>query len=392
MFGESDSESPRVPSPWDPFLASPSSLNVSDLDLSSSLASTPGFQSPLGIPKLVPELQQGNVEYKLKLISPSPARFARLVTQLKWRLLEGGGQSYYELGVTDDGLLIGLSRAHLEQSLETLEMMAGEIGASVIVVKEIEVPKDLVEINEKLAARHIDFETGEVVKRSRRDNLLPALDSGDTSTTTGTESDSEPQSTVDIFSMDSDVPIHTVSNTTMDLEISSVYKPRPMRARAPVTDHMQSGKHKGGKKKSKMLPNAFQALSTLSNPSLTSTPERDDDAPLTKQQTKAAWRRQARDRKREANKRNTEKSDALLAADALLMIPALDALHVSVDPSPNTASAVLSSSPLGNEITLETTPQNPVDEGPRLIVEALVVRKLSLEEAFLDFGGFGFEV
>jgi hypothetical protein len=25
---------------------------------------------------------------------------------------------------------------------------------------------------------------------------------------------------------------------------------------------------------------------------------------------------------------------------------------------------------------------------PRLIVEALVVRKMSLEEAFLDFGGF----
>jgi hypothetical protein len=28
------------------------------------------------------------------------------------------------------------------------------------------------------------------------------------------------------------------------------------------------------------------------------------------------------------------------------------------------------------------------DDGVRLIVEALVVRKLSLEEAFLDFGGF----
>ena len=28
------------------------------------------------------------------------------------------------------------------------------------------------------------------------------------------------------------------------------------------------------------------------------------------------------------------------------------------------------------------------EEQPRLIVEALVVRKMSLEEAFLDFGGF----
>jgi len=29
---------------------------------------------------------------------------------------------------------------------------------------------------------------------------------------------------------------------------------------------------------------------------------------------------------------------------------------------------------------------------PRLIVEALVVRKLALEEAFLDFGGFALEI
>ncbi|KDQ50078.1 hypothetical protein JAAARDRAFT_200321 [Jaapia argillacea MUCL 33604] len=32
---------------------------------------------------------------------------------------------------------------------------------------------------------------------------------------------------------------------------------------------------------------------------------------------------------------------------------------------------------------------NDVDpDEPRLIVEALVVRKMSIEEAFLDFGGF----
>ena len=70
-----------------------------------------------------------------KLTNISPARFARLVTQLKWRLLGGGGQAYYELGVADTGALIGLSRGDLERSLETLEFMAGEIGASVIVVK-----------------------------------------------------------------------------------------------------------------------------------------------------------------------------------------------------------------------------------------------------------------
>nr|GAT58287.1 predicted protein [Mycena chlorophos] len=120
MFAENESESPRVPSPWDPFI------------------STPPSPSPSPIPRLVPEQDDGNVEYKLQLLSPSPGRFARLVTQMKWRLLEGGGQAYYELGVADSGILVGLPRAELEASLETLEMMAGEIGASVIVVKEIE--------------------------------------------------------------------------------------------------------------------------------------------------------------------------------------------------------------------------------------------------------------
>ena len=102
------------------------------------------------------------MEYKLKLTNISDARFARLVTQLKWRLLEGSGQAYYELGVADSGALIGLSRADLEESLETLDMMAGEIGASVIVVKEIEVPPAMValaEISEYIDPRRASGQT-----------------------------------------------------------------------------------------------------------------------------------------------------------------------------------------------------------------------------------------
>ena len=66
---------------------------------------------------------QGNVEYKLRLLRPSPERFARLVTQLKWRLLAGSGQAYYELGVADSGALIGLSRADLEAPEDDVEIV-----------------------------------------------------------------------------------------------------------------------------------------------------------------------------------------------------------------------------------------------------------------------------
>ena len=38
---------------------------------------------------LPPECEEGNVEYKLKLIAPSQSRFEHLVTQMKWRLREG---------------------------------------------------------------------------------------------------------------------------------------------------------------------------------------------------------------------------------------------------------------------------------------------------------------
>ncbi|KAF9644265.1 hypothetical protein BDM02DRAFT_1046462 [Thelephora ganbajun] len=385
MFGEDDSESPRVASPWDPFLASPSSRSVSSLELSSSLAScTPGSAPtfPRGIPKLVPEAEQGNVEYKLKLTNPTPARFARLVTQLKWRLLEGGGQACYELGVTDDGLLIGLSRGHLEQSLETLEMMAGEIGASVVVVKEIEVSRELAGLNEKLAAKYIDFDTGEV-RRADRSPPSPATpaDSPASATSTSTESESEQDSASGtIFSLDPELGA-THSSSTIDLEISSVYKPRPMRARASfLTAHAETVKHRGhhGKKKHKQKHSITSYI--ISTPGGTSSLM--VTTIPTKQQTKQAWRQQAKDRRNDVRRAASSLTQDPVQNAAEALIPALDGLHVSIDPS--------SALPTDDD-TQVAARSAPVDDGPRFIVEALVVRKLSLEEAFLDFGGFGFE-
>ncbi|KAI0300128.1 hypothetical protein B0F90DRAFT_1668438 [Multifurca ochricompacta] len=127
MFGESESESPRVPSPWD-LILSPSPANK-----------VYHRQGKILLPELAPEVEEGNVEYKLHLVNPSPARFARLVTQMKWRLLEGGGQAIYELGVADSGSLVGLEPENLRATLVTLHAMANEIGARVIITKEIEI-------------------------------------------------------------------------------------------------------------------------------------------------------------------------------------------------------------------------------------------------------------
>jgi len=94
----------------------------------------PRFQDCPGF--LPPECADGNIEYKLKLVNPNPARFEHLVTQMKWRLREGHGEAIYELGVEDKGLLVGLTDEEARASLATLYMMAEKLGASVTVLRE----------------------------------------------------------------------------------------------------------------------------------------------------------------------------------------------------------------------------------------------------------------
>lgn len=85
--------------------------------------------------QLPPEPEYGNIEYKLKLISPSKQRLDHLVTQLKWRLNEGFGECYYHIGVSDNGVLHGLKTDEMKNSLATLKAMASQLGATTSVLK-----------------------------------------------------------------------------------------------------------------------------------------------------------------------------------------------------------------------------------------------------------------
>lgn len=84
---------------------------------------------------LDPEDDEGAVEYKWSLVQPPPARFLELVTQMKYRLLEGSGECIYEIGVTDDGRARGLSPDALAASLATLSRMAEELHAECTVIR-----------------------------------------------------------------------------------------------------------------------------------------------------------------------------------------------------------------------------------------------------------------
>lgn len=85
---------------------------------------------------LTPENDEGAIEYKWSLVSPTSERFVQLVTQLKFRLSEGRGEAIYQIGVEDDGRLRGLDDEALARSLRTLQAMAEELGAETSVVKE----------------------------------------------------------------------------------------------------------------------------------------------------------------------------------------------------------------------------------------------------------------
>lgn len=96
--------------------------------------------SPPPIQPLAPEPdRRGNLEYKLWLLPPTRDRFNKLLTQAKWRMLQGGGIAVYEIGVLDDGTLVGLNRWEMRDSLNCLNAMAKELKGRVEISRVIEV-------------------------------------------------------------------------------------------------------------------------------------------------------------------------------------------------------------------------------------------------------------
>ncbi|XP_038154946.1 GTP-binding protein 2-like isoform X1 [Cyprinodon tularosa] len=100
------------------------------------------FKPNNNTPYLPPEAEEGNIEYKLKLVNPTQNRFEHLATQMKWRLQEGRGEAVYQIGVEDNGMLVGLSEEEMRASLKTLHRLAEKVGADIAVLREREVDYD----------------------------------------------------------------------------------------------------------------------------------------------------------------------------------------------------------------------------------------------------------
>ncbi|MEM3736937.1 MAG: GTP-binding protein [Candidatus Bathyarchaeia archaeon] len=88
--------------------------------------------------KMERENPQGNTEYKLRLVKVTPNRLEEIATQLKYRVEEGLGEAIYEIGVTDEGEILGLQEADVKESLLTLEAASEKIGAKCTLIRAVE--------------------------------------------------------------------------------------------------------------------------------------------------------------------------------------------------------------------------------------------------------------
>lgn len=84
------------------------------------------------------EDDEGNIEYKLKLVKPTDDRLDHLTTQMKFRIGEGLGECYYRIGVEDDGKAIGLDKFEMYESLKTICTIANKVHADVTAVSLVE--------------------------------------------------------------------------------------------------------------------------------------------------------------------------------------------------------------------------------------------------------------
>lgn len=80
------------------------------------------------------EIDYGNIEYKLKLNSINEGRMDKLATQMQFRIMEGGGECFYEIGVEDNGNPIGLTKDDLEESLKVLYLITEKIDAKMTIL------------------------------------------------------------------------------------------------------------------------------------------------------------------------------------------------------------------------------------------------------------------
>ena len=110
---------------------------------------------------IIPEKEEGNIEYKLHILNKTNERLEELSTQMSYRIEEGNGQCIYILGIKDNGEPVGITKEEYSQSLDTLKIICSKNNSIIIdiILKQINDDKILAEIliRENIINKYIDI-------------------------------------------------------------------------------------------------------------------------------------------------------------------------------------------------------------------------------------------
>ena len=107
------------------------------------------------------EKQDGNIEYKLKLVDKTEERLQELTTQMRYRCTEGNGECFYNLGIEDNGTLVGITDNDYEETIKYLNIIAEKNNYSIQILDKTLVSDNKyiyqVLVREKNENRYIDI-------------------------------------------------------------------------------------------------------------------------------------------------------------------------------------------------------------------------------------------
>jgi len=83
------------------------------------------------------EDNQGCIEYKRLIKFHSDRRYNSLLSQLKYRLLEGNGVCYYIIGVEDNGEIINITEEDYDISIKNLKLMCSQNKCKILSITKI---------------------------------------------------------------------------------------------------------------------------------------------------------------------------------------------------------------------------------------------------------------
>ena len=109
-----------------------------------------------------PEKEDGNIEYKLKLVDKTEERIEKLASQMRFRTEEGEGECIYNIGVEDKGQITGITEVEYEETIKVLKSAASMNNYTITLLSSTVITKKKSKENE--------VRVYEVLVREKNDN------------------------------------------------------------------------------------------------------------------------------------------------------------------------------------------------------------------------------